>query len=113
MSLPNVQAEFVEALLSKDSQSDLVEPAGNLAIYRNNMYSCLIDTMQNTYPLIQSLLGNDFFKMTAKEYIGQYPSRSGNLYDYGEYFADFLAEYQPVHHLIYLTDDRLYITECA
>lgn len=105
MLLQNVQADFVEALLSKDSQPDLqVAPANHLAIYRNNIFSCLIETLQNTYPLIQTLLGVDFFQMTAKEYIRQYPSRSGNLHDYGEYFADFLSEYAPVHHLIYLTE---------
>jgi hypothetical protein len=105
MLLQNVQADFVEALLSKENQPDLpVEPAANLAIHRNNILSCLTETLQNTYPLIHTLLGSDFFQMTAKEYIRQYPSRSGNLHDYGEYFADFLSEYPPVHHLIYLAE---------
>lgn len=105
MLLQNVQADFVEALLSKENQPELpVEPAGNLSIHRNNIFSCLTETLQNTYPLIHTLLGGDFFQMTAKEYIRQYPSRSGNLHDYGEYFADFLSEYPPVHHLIYLAE---------
>lgn len=105
MLLQNVQADLVEALQSRDNQPDvIVEPAGNLIIYRNNIFSCLIETLKNTYPLIRTLLGTDFFQMTAKEYIRQYPSRSGNLHDYGEYFADFLSEYAPVHHLIYLTE---------
>jgi hypothetical protein len=104
MSLPNVQAEFVEALLSKDVATDLVEPSCNLEIYRNNILTNLIEALQNTYPLIQTLLGTDFFNKTAREYIRQYPSRSGNLHDYGEYFSNFLSEYQPVHHLIYLAE---------
>lgn len=104
MSLPNAQADFIEALFSKDSQTDLVTPGGNIAIYSNNIFSSLIDTLATTYPLIKMLLGNDFFQMTAREYIRQYPSRSGNLHDYGKYFGDFLSEYQPVHDLMYLAE---------
>lgn len=104
MSLPNVQAELTEALFSSDSKTDLFVPGERLVIYRNNMIASLIETLQNAYPLIHTLLGDDFFRMTAKEYIRQYPSRSGNLHDYGAYFGDFLAGYQPVHDLIYLTE---------
>lgn len=104
MSLPNVQADFVEAIFSKDGQTDLFEPGKHISIYRNNIYANLVEALANTYSLIEALLGHDFFQMTAKEYIRQYPSRSGNLHDYGEYFGDFLAEYQPVHDLIYLAE---------
>lgn len=104
MSLPNAQADFIEALFSKDVQTDLITPSGNIAIYSNNIFSSLIDTLADTYPLIKTLLGNDFFQMTAREYIRQYPSRSGNLHDYGQYFGDFLTEYQPVHDLMYLAE---------
>lgn len=104
MSLPNVQAEIAEALIARDIPTDLVTPESHLDIYRNNMYASLIDTLQSAYPLIQALLGDDFFKMTAREYIRQYPSRSSNLHDYGAYFGDFLAEYPPAHHLIYLAE---------
>src|SRR3990167_10192357 len=76
----------------------------NLAIYRNNIFATLMHTLKATYPLTLVLLGKDFFAMAAREYIRQYPSRSGNLHDYGEYFGNFLATYQPVHELIYLAE---------
>lgn len=104
MSLQNVQAELTEALFSSDTKTDLFVPGGRIVIYRNNMVATLIEALQNAYPLIHTLLGHDFFRMTAKEYIRQYPSRSSNLYDYGAYFVDFLAEYQPVHDLIFLAE---------
>ncbi len=104
MSLLNTQAEFIEALLQTDQTCDLVVPANHLAIYRNNISVSLINALKNTYPLVLALLGEDFFIMTAKEYMLQYPSRSGNLHDYGEYFSHFLESYEPVHHLIYLTE---------
>jgi hypothetical protein len=104
MSLQNAQADFIDALFSTNTYSELVTPVSHLAIYRNNILSSLLGTLKNTYPLVLALLGEDFFNMTAREYIRQYPSRSGNLHDFGEYFADFLADYQPVHDLIYLTE---------
>ena len=104
MSLQNVQAEFLESLLDRDYQTDLVTPTSHLAIYRNNINASLVNTLKNTYPLILALLGEDFFMMAAKEYIRQYPSRSGNLHDYGQYLSFFLECYQPVHDLMYLTE---------
>lgn len=104
MWLPNLQADFVEALIANDQKADLVTPARNISVYHHHVGLSLMKAMENAYPLIRKLLGDDFFHMTAQEYIRQYPSRSGNLYDYGNYFSDFLAEYQPVHDLIYLSE---------
>lgn len=104
MSLQNTQAEFVEALLFNDDKTALVVPASHLAIYRNNIAVSLLSALKNAYPLVLALLGEEFFVMTAKEYLRQYPSRSGNLHDYGEYFSTFLASFQPVHDLIYLAE---------
>jgi len=97
MLLQNVQDEFAELIQQSDEQS-------NLMIYRNTIHSNLIQALQNTYPMIVKLVGEDFFKITADDYIAQYPSTSGNLHDYGEYFSDFLAEYSPVSDLPYLDE---------
>lgn len=104
MTLQNLQAEFAESILSDEADLAPVLPAQNLAIYSNNMTANLINTLQDTYPLIAKIVGHDFFRLTAKEYMQRYPSRSNNLHDYGEYFSDFLAQYQPVKTLIYLPE---------
>jgi hypothetical protein len=104
MSLQNLQADFAEEIFQGMARSELVHPAQNISIYQHNMIACLTRTLQETYPLITKLVGQDFFPMAAKEYIQQYPSRSSNLHDYGAYFSDFLATYPPVHDLIYLTE---------
>ncbi len=104
MSLQNVQAEIAELLLYQHFETLTVSPAENLAIYSNNIQSSLINTLKNTYPLIVKLVGEDFFKVTAREYIEQHPSRSSNMHDYGEYFSRFLAHYPPVKNLIYLVE---------
>lgn len=104
MLLTNLQADFAEALWTQGPDIEGLAPAQHMLIYRNNVISTLIQAMKNTYPLTVKLLGEDFFHMTAKEYIKQYPSRSGNLHDYGEYFSCFLSEYPPVRNLIYLAE---------
>ena len=104
MQQSNWQAELAEAIISGDHVVDGVQPQHNISIHHNNMMSTLIKTLRETYPLIEKLVGDDFFNITAKEYIKHYPSRSPNLYEYGEYVSDFLASYPPVHNLIYLAE---------
>ncbi|MBX3709165.1 MAG: putative DNA-binding domain-containing protein [Gammaproteobacteria bacterium] len=105
MSLQNSQAEFFEILFSNDEQQiDSFYPIQNITIYRNNIKATLIKTLLDTYPMVAKLVGEDFFRTTAKEYILYYPSRSSNLHDYGEYFDVFLTEYLPVKNLAYLAE---------
>lgn len=113
MSLQNLQAEFLDILLSDTNETDgIIHPIKNSRIYRNNIQTNLIKALQHTYPLITKLLGEDFFHLTAKEYIKRYPSRSSNLNDYGEYFQDFLDEYPPVKNLTYLHEVALFEWTC-
>lgn len=103
MSLQNLQVEFADSIFD-GAPIDGVHPVDNFAIYRNNVISNLSNVLTEVYPLIEKLLGSDFFQLTIKEYIHRYPSCSGNLHDYGEYFSDFLAEYQPLKDLPYLAE---------
>lgn len=104
MSLQNVQVELAEIILSDNLTTDQVNFPQRLQIYHNNVYSILTRTLEQTYPLIQNLVGDDFFRLIAKEYIINYPSRSGNVNDYGNYFDNFLAEFEPTKHLVYLPE---------
>jgi len=104
MQLQNLQHEFAEAVLSDDTHLSFILPAQNIRIYQNQALSQLIECLRNTYPLIVKLVGDDFFRVTAKAYIKQYHSRSGDLNEYGAYFSHFLAGYQAVKDLIYLAE---------
>lgn len=119
MSLQNMQSELAETLFTENEHSDLLQPFQHIAIHRNNMLFHLIQTLQTTYPLVEKLVGKDSFKAAAKEYIHCYPSRSGNLHDYGEYFCDFLKDYSPTtpylsdvatfewaYHILYFASDH-------
>ncbi|EKD70931.1 MAG: protein of unknown function DUF2063 [uncultured bacterium] len=104
MSLQNLQVELIEQIFLDNNVTSVAQPEQNIFIYRNNIFSHLINTLKTTYPLILSLLGKDFFHLTAKEYIKQYPSRSANLHDYGEYVSDFIAEFSPLKDFVYLSE---------
>lgn len=105
MSLQNLQLELADVLFGDITDSDIaLRPKNNLLIYRHRVADILTHALEETYPLIVKLVGRDFFKVTAKEYIKHYPSRSSALFDYGAYFSDFLAEFEPLHDLIYLVE---------
>ena len=73
-------------------------------VYRNNYRGNLQDTLAGAYPVIEQLVGKDFFRLLARRYIEQYPSRSGNLHHYGAEMTDFVAAFEPVQELPYLPD---------
>ena len=75
-----------------------------MEIYRNNYRGNLHDALEGAYPVIQQLVGKDFFRRLTKSYIGKHPSNSGNLYHYGERMADFVSTFAPAQSLPYLSD---------
>lgn len=100
--LQNLQAELAEVILNNLSECEIVNKPAHLSIHHHTMMTTLTNVLKNVYPLIVKLLGFDFFYLAAKEYISNYPSRSSNLHDYGEYFSDFLSHYPPLKNLSYL-----------
>jgi hypothetical protein len=73
-------------------------------VYRNNYRGNLHDALAGAYPVIEQLVGKDFFRLLTRQFIGQHPSRSGNLHHYGEEMASFVADFEPVRGLVYLAD---------
>lgn len=104
MSLQNMQNEFIEMIFSGYQPPGLIKPHNNLLVYRNNISTTLIRALRDSYPMVEKLVGEDSFQAAALDYIFQYPSRSSNLQEYGEYFSHFLAEYPPAADLIYLPE---------
>jgi hypothetical protein len=73
-------------------------------VYRNNYHENLQDALAGAYPVIKQLVGDDFFRTMAREFIQHHPSRSGNLHHYGAELANFVATFSPVRELAYLAD---------
>lgn len=112
MQLREMQELFAQSAFGQASEQALenavvangIEPARRLQVYRNNVRSTLIDVLQATYPQITKLVGEEFFETAARRYIARFPSRTGNVADYGGDMAEFLAEMPEASHLRYLPD---------
>lgn len=85
-----------------------IVPPGNaearIAIYRSNVFSNFTEALRAVYPVVERLVGEEFFLHAAREYVRGHPSRSGDIHDYGEHFPDFLAEFRGASALAYLPD---------
>lgn len=75
-----------------------------LAIYRGNVVGAIAKALAAAYPVIEQIVGEEFFSGLARAHWRECPSTSGNLYDYGEHFADFLARFEPAREFPYLPD---------
>lgn len=75
-----------------------------MRIYRNNYTTRLFNSLQQTYPVIERLVGAAFFKRLARDFIAQEPSFNADLNRYGKGFADFVRIYPAVQGLSYLAD---------
>ena len=82
---PNLEVlQFVKS--SKISTQDLV------GIYRNNLYSTLINALRITYPAVYGFLKQKKFEVICYDFIAENRSKSGNLDDYGSEFSDLLRK---------------------
>lgn len=95
--------------LARALPAGVVGPEGQPAprrfsVYRNNVMSSLIEALGSVYPAIRGLLGEDYFKALAAEFIRGHPPRSPVLLDYGAEFAGFLEGFPPLADYPYLAD---------
>jgi hypothetical protein len=97
-----VHGERPSARINGNYQHYTVDVA--IEVYRNNYRGNLHDTLASAYPVLAQLVGRDFFRLMARKYIEQYPSRSGNLHLYGAEMAIFVASFEPAQGLPYLPD---------
>lgn len=80
------------------------DPAARLAVHRNNVVSSLLDALADTFPVVQELVGVEFFRAMAAVFVRQSPPRSRILAHYGEKFPDFIERFEPADSVPYLAD---------
>jgi hypothetical protein len=102
---------FVQALLNPEAPlpAGLQDPQGRpapkrFAVYRNNVAVSLTGALESGFPVIRSLLGEDFFTAMAGIFLRAHPPQSPVLMFYGAEMPAFLASFPPVQHLGYLPD---------
>lgn len=75
-----------------------------LKIYHNNVTGSLIEALRGTYPIIEKLVGENFFKAAARGFIFNHPPTNGCLHEYGQGFDIFIKDHPPAQSLPYLAD---------
>lgn len=113
-TLAESQAAFAKALTdpSTPAPDDIRRPGGDadapqtkrFDVYRNNVTVTTIDALGDTFPAVRALVGDDFFRATARVYLEQSPLRSPLLFRYGETFGAFLDTFPPAGRVPYLGD---------
>lgn len=80
------------------------DPAVRLAVHRNNVLSSLVDALADTCPVVQQLVGAEFFRAMASLFVRAAPPGSRVLARYGQDFPSFIAAFEPAQGLPYLAD---------
>lgn len=80
------------------------DPGRRFDVYRNNVTSSLIQALADTFPVVQTLVGEAFFRAMARMFVQNQPPKSPLLVHYGAHFADFVAHFAPAESVPYLAD---------
>lgn len=108
--LAATQQDFATALMD-DSQADraLRHFAGEhgrhrLALYRGNQFTAWERVLRAAYPVMEMLVGEEFFGGLSREFGISVPSSSPDLNEFGAGFADFLETFPHVADYPYFAD---------
>lgn len=80
------------------------DPGRRFAVYRNNVLVSLVDALAQTFPVSLRLVGEEFFRAMAREFVRRSPPRSPLLHEYGSEFPDFVRGFPPAAGVPYLGD---------
>ena len=104
-SLLRLQARFSRKLIQRGgAEPGELTRSKRFRVHRNNVFASLIGALRGRYPVIERLVGEDFFEAAAGHFIEAHPPRSPMLIDYGEGFSAFLESFEPASALPYLAD---------
>ncbi len=73
-------------------------------VYRNNVIVSLTEALETGFPVIEKLVGAEFFRAMAGVFVRSHPPVSPVLTMYGADLPAFLEQFEPVAHLPFLAD---------
>ncbi|MEM6440098.1 MAG: DNA-binding domain-containing protein [Pseudomonadota bacterium] len=99
------EAALAEALLAPKlpAPKSIASPQ-RFSVYRNNVVVSLIDAIAATFPAVHALVGDEFFRAAAREFVLGNPPSSPVLLNYGEAFPAWIAAFPPAATVPYLGD---------
>lgn len=105
------QSEFTAAVFDPDLAAPLglSDPEGRPAgkrfdVYRNNVIISLIKAAEDTFPVLQKLIGEGNFTTLATLYARAHPPQSALMMYYGQQMPEFLDGFEPLQIYPYLSD---------
>jgi hypothetical protein len=75
---------------------------GALAVYRNTALKGRIDALQSNFPCIVDMVGPEWFRAAAREFVEARRDDDAVLLGYGAGFAEWLAGFAPARDMPYL-----------
>jgi hypothetical protein len=73
-------------------------------VYRNNVFTGLIDALKAAFPAVRRLVGDEFFTAMARVHVALDPPGSPVMLEYGEAFPGFIEGFEPAQSVPYLAD---------
>jgi hypothetical protein len=75
---------------------------GAIAVYRNTSIKGRVDALEANYPTVSQLVGAEWFRAAAREFVEAEPGDDPVLADFGAAFPDWLAAFEPASDMPYL-----------
>ena len=73
-------------------------------VYRNNVAVGLANALAGMFPATQRIVGEEFFRAMARQYVRSHPPRSRLLAEYSRDLAAFISGFEPLAELPWLAD---------
>jgi len=111
MKLHEFQQEFASAIVANTpgAVADGIRAAGisageRLSVYHHNVVGNLVDALAETFSATQKLVGEEFFRGMARQFVPASLPVIANLNVYGADFPAFIEAYAPARELPYLAE---------
>src|SRR5258708_8377668 len=109
--LASFETSFADALLNVNRPipcgimaHNAAVPARVFGVHRNNVTSGLVKALKSLFPVVEKIVGEEFFAAMARVFVMAQPPRSPLLAAYGDDFPQFVAAFEPAREIPYLAD---------
>ena len=100
----NLQKNFANHIFNKADKKILSqifhsehEALERLNIYRNNILGNFESVLNSIFPITKKILGAEKFEELSQKYYRKFPSKSGDLNEYGKDFPKILKSREPLY----------------
>ncbi|BCE00796.1 putative DNA-binding domain-containing protein [Marinicellulosiphila megalodicopiae] len=102
LDLQTWQNQFCNSI-QKNEPSEFTKQA-RFSIYKNNVFHSLIEALKAQFPVCEKLVGSDFFKGCAQQYLNITLPKRADMILIGEDFSEFLQNFEHTQTLPFLAE---------